>query len=167
MKGALATDLLERGGAAIDVLRQVLDAGLPPGNLYFAIEHSEFWDRHGSDDQLIELLQRSDPWRRRKPGDSPGLLSEEIEADMALANDLRNQRYVALRRRFRPKARQEAAIAAVAQSETLLRDRTLAEVVGRYDRLDRDLAIFERHLPAAVRALDAMVERQIDAALDR
>jgi hypothetical protein len=95
------------------------------------------------------------------------LLPAEIEEDMALANDLRNERYIALRRRFRPKARQEAAISAVRESGKLLHDPTLADVVGRYDRLDRDLTVFEQYLPKAVRAFDAMVERQIDAARER
>ncbi len=86
---------------------------------------------------------------------------------MALANDLRNERYIALRRRFRPTARQEAAISAVRESGKLLHDPTLADVVGGCDRLDRDLTVFEQYLPKAVRAFDAMVERQIDAARER
>jgi hypothetical protein len=167
VRAELAGDLLERGGAAIDVLRELLDGGLAPQNLYFAIEHSEFWEKHGSDEQLVELLQRSDPWHRRKPDDPPGLLSDEVEADMARANHLRNERYVELRRQFRPRARQRAVIAAVEQSETVLHAATIADAIDRYDRLDRELEVFERYLPAAVRAFDAMVERQIDAAFDR
>jgi hypothetical protein len=147
-------------------MKELVESGLPPYDLYFAIEHDEFWSQHGSDEKLVELLQRADHWRRRRPED-PGILPEEIEADMALANRLRNERYVELRRRFRPRARQEVVIAAIDQSEALLHDPTLSAAVARYDRLDRDLAIFERHLPAAVGAIDAMAERQMDAALDR
>lgn len=113
VRAAFAEDLLDRGRAAIGVVVEVSEAGLPEYNLYFAIEHDEFWDKHGSDEQLVELQQRSDPWHRAGPGESPGRLSDEVEADMTLANDLRNKRYVELRQAFRPKARLEAAIAAV------------------------------------------------------
>jgi hypothetical protein len=167
VKAAFAEDLLDRGRAAIGVVVEVSEAGLPEYNLYFAIEHDEFWDKHGSDEQLVELRQRSDPWHRAGPGESPGRLSDEVEADMTLANDLRNERYIELRQAFRPKARQEAAIAAVKQVEKLLGDDTLGKAVERYDRLDRELAVFERYLPAAVRALDAMEERAVDYALER
>ena len=83
---------------------------------------------------------------------------------MEMANGLRNERYVELQNKFRPKARQQAVFDAIERSEELLHLETLAEVVSLYDGLDRDLAVFEQHLPAAVRALDAMVERQIDYA---
>ncbi|HTW41905.1 MAG TPA: hypothetical protein VMD79_06300 [Solirubrobacteraceae bacterium] len=146
---------------------EVSQAGLPADNLYFAIEHDEFWDKHGSDEVLVELLRRSDPWHRAAPGESPGRLSDAVEADMKLANDLRNRRYRELRRAFRPRARQAAAIAAIKQAEKLLADETLGKAVERYDRLDRDLAVFEKHLPAAVPALDAMEERALDYALER
>jgi hypothetical protein len=66
-----------------------------------------------------------------------------------------------------PVPSQEAAISAVREAGKLLHDPTLADVVGRYDRLDRDLTVFEQYLPKAVRAFDAMVERQIDAARER
>lgn len=167
VKAVFAENLLDRGRAAIGVVIEVSEAGLPEENLYFAIEHDEFWDKHGSDEQLVELRQRSDPWHRVAPGESPGRLSDEIKADMKLANDLRNERYAELRRTFRPKARQAAAITAIKQVKKLLRDETLGKAVERYDRLDRDLALFEKHLPAAVRALDAMEERAVDYALER
>jgi len=167
VKAALASDLLDRADAALGVISEVLEAGLPSQNLYFAIEHDEFWETHGSDEQLVELLQRSDPWRRREEGDSPGRLPDEVEADMRLANNLRNQRYVELRRAFRPKARQASVEAAIRQAEKLLNYRTLDEVLTRYDSADRDLAIFEKHLPAAVQALGAMEERALDDALER
>ena len=167
VKAAFAQDLLDRGRAAIGVVVEVSEAGLPDENLYFAIEHAEFWDKHGSDEQLVKLLQRSDPWHRAGPGESPGRLSDEVEADMKLANDLRNDRYVELRRAFRPKATQKAAIAAVEQVEKLLADDTLGKALERYGRLDRDLAVFEKYLPAAVRALGAMEERAVDYALER
>lgn len=79
---------------------------------------------------------------------------------MALANCLRNERYVALRRRFRPRARQEAVIAAIEQSEKLLEDTTLADVVNRYDRLDRSLADFERRGSRGRGAQGLRVRRQ-------
>jgi hypothetical protein len=167
VKAAFAEDLLDRGRAALGVVVEVSEAGLPDDNLYFAIEHTEFWDKHGSDEQLVELLQRSDPWHRAGPGESPGRLSDEVEADMKLANDLRNERYVELRWAFRPRARQAAAVAAIEQVEKLLGDDTLGKALERYDRLDRDLAVFEKYLPAAVRALGAMEERAVDYALDR
>lgn len=167
VKAALARDLLARGTTAIEVMCQLLDAGMPAHDLYFAIEHSEFWDKYGSDEQLVELRLRSDRWHRRRPEDPLGRMSEEVEADMALANRLRNERYVELRRQFRPKARQEAVHAAVDQSVKLLHKPALADVVTLYDQLDRDLAVFETYLPKAVRAYDARVEAQIDAALER
>lgn len=167
VKAAFAEDLLDRGRAALGVVVEVSEAGLPDDNLYFAIEHAEFWDKHGSDGQLVELLQRSDPWLRAGAGESPGRLSDEVEADMTLANDLRNKRYVELHRAFHPKARQEAAIAAIKQVKKLLGDDTLGKALERYDRLDRNLAVFEKYLPAAVRALGAMEERAVDYALER
>lgn len=167
LKVAFAGDLLDRGRAALGVVLEVSAAGLPEDNLYFAIEHDEFWDKYGSDEVLVELLQRSDPWSRAAPGESPGRCSDEVEADMKLANDLRNERYLELRRAFRPKARQAAAIASIKEAEKLLGDETLAKAVERYDRLDRELAVFEKYLPAAVRALDAMEERAVDYALER
>lgn len=61
VKAAFAVDLLDRGRASLGAVEELLQGGLPPDNLYFAIEHSEFWEKHGSDEQLVELLQRSDP----------------------------------------------------------------------------------------------------------
>ena len=167
VKGALASDLLDRGGAAADVMQRLLKEGLPPHDLYFAIEHDEFWKKHGSDAKLVELLRRSDFWHRRDETDADGRIPEEVRQDMELANGLRNERYVELRQEFRPQARQEAVIDAIEKSEELLALPGLAEVVELYDQLDHDLEIFERHLPAAVGALNARIERQMDYALER
>jgi len=164
IKVALANDLLDRGGTAVGVVKELLEGGLPPYNLFFAIEHDEFWERHGSDERLVELRQRADSWHRRDEADADGRYPEEVRRDMEMANGLRNERYVELQNKFRPKARQQAVFDAIERSEELLHLETLAEVVSLYDGLDRDLAVFEQHLPAAVRALDAMVERQIDYA---
>jgi hypothetical protein len=167
VKGELAGDLLDRGGAVADVMQRLLKEGLPPHDLYFAIEHDEFWRKHGSDAKLVDLLQRSDFWQRRDEADAEGRIPEQVRQDMELANGLRNERYVELRKDFRPQARQEAVIDAIEKSKELLELPRLAEVIELYDQLDHDLTIFERHLPAAVGALNARVERQIDYALGR
>jgi hypothetical protein len=86
---------------------------------------------------------------------------------MELANGLRNERYVELQRNFRPQTREAVVFAAIEKSEELLELPALAAVIELYDQLDRDLEVFERHLPAAVGAFNAKVEREIDYALDR
>jgi hypothetical protein len=164
---ALASDLLDRGGSAIRVVQRLLKEGLPARDLYFAIAHDEFWEKHGSDEQLVELLQRSDYWHRRREADGDGRLPEKVQRDMELANGLRNERYVELQQGFRPQAREEAVFDAIEKSEELLELPALAAVVELYDQLDQDLEIFERHLPAAVGAFNARVEREIDYALGR
>lgn len=164
IKIALAHDLLDRGGTAVDVVNELLKGGLPPYNLFFAIEHDEFWKKYGSDEQLVDLRQRADDWHRRDEVDADGRFPDEVRRDMEIANGLRNERYVELRSKFRPKARQQAVFDAIERAEELLHLATLAEVISLYDGLDRDLAMFEQHLPAAVRAFDAMVERQLDYA---
>lgn len=167
VKGAFADDLLDRGGAALRVIQRLLEDGLPADDLHFAIAHNEFWEKHGSDAQLVELLQRSDSWHRRDEADGNGRFPSEVREDMETANRERNERYVELQRDFRPLARDKSVIDAIEKSEELLGLSELAEVVELYDQLDHDLAIFERHLPAAVGALNARVERQIDYALER
>jgi hypothetical protein len=87
--------------------------------------------------------------------------------DMETANRERNERYVELQRDFRPQARDKSVIEAIEKSGELLKLLTLVEVVELYDQLDRNLTIFERHLPAAVGALNARIERQMDYALER
>lgn len=167
VKGAFADDLLDRGGAALRVIQRLLEDGLPADDLHFAMAHNEFWEKHGSDAQLVELLQRSDSWHRRNEADGNGRFPSEVREDMETANRERNERYVELQRDFRPLARDKSVIDAIEKSEELLGLSELAEVVELYDQLDHDLAIFERHLPAAVGALNARVERQIDYALER
>jgi hypothetical protein len=167
VKGALADDLLDRGGAAIRVIKRLLEDGLPADDLHFAIAHDEFWERHGSDAQLVELLRRTDSWHRRDEADANGRFPPEVREDMETANRERNERYVELQHDFRPMARDKSVIDAIEKSEELLGLSELAEVVELYDQLDHDLTIFERHLPAAVGALNARVERQMDFALER
>ena len=167
VKGALADDLLDRGGAAIRVIKRLLEDGLPADDLHFAIAHDEFWERHGSDAQLVELLQRTDSWHRRDEADANKRFPAEVREDMETANRERNERYVELQRDFRPRARDKSVMDAIEKSEELLGLSELAAVVELYDQLDHDLAIFERHLPAAVGALNARVERQMDFALER
>jgi hypothetical protein len=167
IKGALASDLLDRGGAAIRVIQRLLEDGLPANDLHFAIAHDEFWEKHCSDAQLVELLQRADSWRRRDEADANGRFPAEVQADMETANRERNERYVELQRNFRPQARDQEVLDAIEKSEELLKLSVLAEVVELYDQLDHDLAIFERHLPAAIGALNARIERQMDYALGR
>src|SRR6185436_14656106 len=103
-------------------------------------------------------------WHRRDEADANGRFPSEVQEDMETANRERNERYVELQRNFRPLARDKSAIDAIERSEELLGLSELAEVVELYDQLDHDLAIFERHLPAAVGALNARVERQMDFA---
>jgi hypothetical protein len=167
VKGALVSDLLGRGGTAIRVIQRLLEDGLPSDNLHFAIAHSEFWERHGSDAELVELLQRADSWHRRGEADANGRFPAEVQEDMETANRERNERYVELQHNFRPQARDRAVIDAIEKSEELLELSTLAEVVELYNQLDHDLSIFERHLPTAVGALNARIERQMDYALER
>lgn len=167
VKGALADDLLDRAGVAIRVIQGLLEDGLPANDLHFAIAHHEFWEKHGSDAQLVELLQRADSWHRRDEADADGRFPTDVREDMETANHERNERYVELQRGFRPQARDKSVIEAIEKSEELLELTELAEVVELYDQLDRDLTIFERHLPAAVGALNARIERQMDYALER
>lgn len=167
VKGALADDLLDRAGVAIRVIQRLLEDGLPAHDLHFAIAHDEFWEKHGSDAQLVELLQRADSWHRRDEADTNGSFPPEIREDMETANRERNERYIELQRDFRPQARDKSVIDAIEKSEELLELTELAEVVELYDQLDRLLTIFERHLPAAVGAMNARVERQMDGALER
>jgi hypothetical protein len=78
VKGALADDLLERAGVAIRVIQRLLEDGLPADDLHFAIAHDEFWEKHGSDAQLVELLQRADSWHRRDEADANGRFPPEV-----------------------------------------------------------------------------------------
>jgi hypothetical protein len=167
VKSALADDLLDRGGAAIRVIKRLLEDGLPADDLHFAIAHDEFWEKHGSDALLVELLQRADSWHRRDEADADGRFPPEVRADMETANRERNERYVELQRKFRPQARDQAVLDAIEKSVEVFELSELAEVVDLYDQLDHDLGIFERHLPAAVGALNARVERQMDYVLER
>jgi hypothetical protein len=167
VKGALADDLLDRGGAAIRVIQRLLEDGLPADDLHFAIAHDEFWEKHGSDAQLVELLQRADSWHRRDEAEADGRFPPEVREDMETANRERNERYVELQRKFRPQARDKSVLNAIEKSVELLELSELAEVVDLYDQLDHDLAIFERHLPAAIGALNARIEGQMDFALER
>lgn len=167
VKGALASDLLDRAGVALRVIQRLLKDGLPADDMHFAIAHNEFWEKHSSDALLVELLQRADPWHRRGEADANGRFPPEVQEDMETANRERNERYVELQRDFRPLARDKSVIDAIEKSEELLKMSELAEVVELYDQLDHDLTIFERHLPAALGALNARVERQMDFALER
>jgi hypothetical protein len=164
VQARLAMDLLDRAGELSGVVAELVDAGMEPYRIVFAIENSEFWERHGSDEQLCELARRSDPWERRHEAGPGGSLPDEVYADMNAANDARNERWTALRRKFRPRAQLQVVSRTIVRASKLIETSSMAETLNLYQQLDRDLAPLETFLPEAVRAWDAMVQRKIDIA---
>lgn len=156
--------MLDRVEALSGVVSELLDAGMEPWRIAFAIEHSEFWERHGSDERLCELARRSDPWERREQTGPDGRLREAIYAEMDAANDARNERWIELRRGFRPRAKLEAIRHTGECAPKLIKASTMAQTLDLYRKLDRQLGPLERFLPEAVRAWDEMVQQEIDIA---
>lgn len=160
----LAGDLLERVEVANGVVIELLESGMEPWRIPFVLEHSEFWDAHGGDEGLVDLERRA-RWQYRLDERGPdGRWPVEIEDDMAAANEQRNDRYVRLRRKFRPRARLDVLTQIIGEAPRLCDAATLDATLALYSKLDADLRALERYLPEAVRAWDAIVDHAIDAA---
>lgn len=160
----LALDVLERAERAAGVVGELLAEGMEAERLTFALSHSEFWAKHGSDEEMDRLLKRSSHWERRAERSPAGGFPAAVEEDMRAANAERNARFLRLRRRFRPTARLEAISEVIGEGTALTHEPTLAATLERYAAADRKLKPLDRFLPEVVRGWEGFVQGQIDFA---
>jgi hypothetical protein len=157
----LANDLCDRAAVAGGVLLELADDGMDFNRIEFALANSEFWDRHGSDRQIIELGLRESHWHRRAEADEHHRLPPEVEQDMQQANAERNARVVALKQEFKPRARFSVATEVIEAASDVAQAESLANALDSYADLDVKLSALERHVPDVVNAWSRIVEDQI------
>jgi hypothetical protein len=167
VQAALAMDLLDRVGMVSGVVSELLEGGMEAHRLIFALANTEFGDRYGSDEQLVELARKSDPWERRDEADADGRLPAKVYDEMSTANQARNERWIELCSNFQPKARLDVATDIGAKAMALVQTSSLGEALGLYQRLDQALLPLETTLPAVVRSWGEMIDQQVDVALGK
>lgn len=160
----LAWDLLERAEVASGAVSELIEGGMEPRRINFVFANHEFWDRHGADPKLIELSQRSDHWLRRDEADEHHRFPREVEADMARANNERNERVVELQKAFKPRATLRTVGKVNDFAERIAEINSMAELLSTYRELDESLDALEAVVPEAVRTWGKIVEDAVDEA---
>jgi hypothetical protein len=132
--------------------------GLAEPELETILAALEFWDKHGADDQLMDLDDRWNPSLR-------GLRGQGMPTDEELMDAIEKfqERVAELQRTAGPSGTELGNIERIRQTaETITGAGDLTLVLSGYQEADRALSILEKYVGEAVDRVDHAVDRQID-----
>jgi hypothetical protein len=159
----LRSDLDTRTEWADEMIRHLLEDGMPPDRLVWSLRWSEFWETKGTDDEIVRLTRElADTWNARVE-EGP---SDDVDARFGELNEERNARVSALWRDFKPKfdLREISRIRRLAARLASARD--VGALFVRYHALDKKMELIEHVLDEAAIGWDKYVELQVDASLE-
>lgn len=152
----LAVDLNDRIGELLSGIDYLPDGRERMNGL---VEWFQFWDTHGSDDELIEMEAARDVVGRLvAEGESR---RAEIEAEVTAANARYLTRLETLRREWNPKPATDVIANANTATGKLMDNQTLEESLLLYEPVDRDLDGVERVIRDAIYQFDEWVNMQV------
>lgn len=145
----LSADISDRALAAARVVVAVIEAGMPEEEVERVFWWSQFWDEHGSDDELQQLdRERIDLAQAPESGaPSDDTIDSAGQAEQAYLAHLRS-----LRQAFTPGIDLGEIPRFEKRAESLARATTMSTLLDRYERLDAEVEALEKAARACVDA---------------
>jgi hypothetical protein len=163
----LVIDLQVRNSNAAGVAKHLLDYGMPFERLRFAMHWSQLWQRCGADERAQELHDLREQATRELMAETDPVRRSELQAEHDQADSDYIERWHELQRGFNPTATLDTMVDVGRLAPGLTTARSVRTLLERYERLDDQLSAFEDAVAAAARAWDELVDRAVDAALER
>ena len=158
----LAGDIVERTRRVAGSLLALLDDGMPVDRLEFVFFWSQFWAKHGADEEWLALEDERDELANELPPSEAGGLADETHPAV-MAYRAADQAYLArghaLQRDFTPAVKWSDAPRLGVLGEKLANAKDIASLLSRYGQIDYDVERLDMATAEAAGAWGEMVER--------